>query len=106
MTKEAQEKEAKLQQTIRTLEEAIKKRDERHDRLEHQLLMLTDKGLRDKQDLLGETEFSQTVSLSKHDNVLEFHIESVTFEALDPGSQRFVPHSFPLLKGFFILLEH
>lgn len=91
MTETSREKENNLNLTIKSLEETLKRRGERHDRLEHQLLMLTDKGLRDKQDLLDEAKLSQTVSLSKHDNALEFHIDSVTFEALDPGSQRFVP---------------
>ncbi|XP_069183778.1 protein fantom isoform X2 [Procambarus clarkii] len=80
VTQESQDMENDLRFTIKNLQETIKRRDERCEKLEHQMLMITDKGLKEKLDSLGHN-LTRTVSLGKHDNVLEFHIDKVAFEA-------------------------
>ncbi|XP_069942029.1 protein fantom isoform X3 [Cherax quadricarinatus] len=89
VTQESQEKEADFLLTIKNLQEVIKRRDERCEKMEHQMLMITDKGLKEKLDDLGHN-LTRTVNLGKHDNVLEFHIDKVLFEAPE----------FNLLKTF------
>ena len=77
--REAEQKSQGFSSTIKSLQETIKRRDERGEKLEQQILMLTDKNIKDKLEGLSR-DLTQNVKLSKHDNMLEFHIESVTFE--------------------------
>ncbi|XP_071514163.1 protein fantom-like isoform X2 [Panulirus ornatus] len=82
VTQEYQEKEKVLHITIKNLKEAIKRRDEHCEKLEQQMLVITEKGMKDKLEDIGHDK-TQTVNLGKHDNVLEFHISSVVFEIAD-----------------------
>ena len=77
--RDAEQKSQGFSSTIKSLQETIKRRDERSEKLEQQILMLTDKNIKDKLEGLSR-DLTQNVKLSKHDNMLEFHIESVTFE--------------------------
>lgn len=89
MTQESEEKAKQLNMTIRSLEGTIRRRDDRCDKLETQILSLTNSGMREKLEELGPC-LTQTVGLGKHDNVLEFHIDRVVFE----------PPEFTHLKTF------
>ena len=79
MTQESKEKEKHLNMTIRSLEDTIRRRDDRCDKFETQILNLTNRGMKEKLEELGPC-LTQTVGLGKHDNVLEFHIDQVVFE--------------------------
>lgn len=83
------EKEQHLNMTIRSLHDTIRRRDERCDKLETQILTLTNRGMKETLEELG-TCLTQTVALGKHDNVLEFHIDRVVFD----------PPEFSCLKTF------
>ncbi|XP_066972238.1 protein fantom-like isoform X2 [Macrobrachium rosenbergii] len=85
VNQESEQKSQSLTSTIKSLKEMIKKREEHSDKLEQRILMLTDKNIKDKLESLSQ-DVTQNVKLSKHDNMLEFHIESVTFE-MDDFSQ-------------------
>ncbi|XP_064096532.1 protein fantom-like [Macrobrachium nipponense] len=85
VNQESDQKSQSLTSTIKSLKEMIKKREEHSDKLEQRILMLTDKNIKDKLESLSQ-DVTQNVKLSKHDNMLEFHIESVTFE-MDHFSQ-------------------
>lgn len=65
--------------TIKSLEETIRRRNDRCDKLETQVLTLTNRAIIENLDELSPC-LTQTVSLGKHDNVLEFHIDQVAFE--------------------------
>ncbi|XP_076059344.1 uncharacterized protein LOC143035962 isoform X2 [Oratosquilla oratoria] len=79
---EAAEKEKKLEETIKTLQETIQRRDSRQDKLEKQLLSVTDKSMREKIESMNTSgELSQTLKLGRHDNILEFHISKVTYHS-------------------------
>ncbi|XP_042229412.1 protein fantom-like isoform X2 [Homarus americanus] len=79
VAQESQEKEKDLCLSIKGLQETIKRRDERCEKMEHQILMITDKSLKEKLDGLGHN-LTQTLNLGKHDNVLQFHIDKIVFE--------------------------
>ncbi|XP_068234786.1 LOW QUALITY PROTEIN: protein fantom-like [Palaemon carinicauda] len=85
VNQESEKKAQSLNSTIKSLKEMIKRRDEQSDKLGQQILMLTDKSIKDKLEGLSQ-DVIQNVKLSKHDNMLEFHIESVSFE-MDDFSQ-------------------
>lgn len=89
VTQEAVEKEKHLGMTIKSLQDTIKRRDERCDKLETQILTLTNRGMKETLEELGSC-LTQTVGLGKHDNVLEFHIDRVAFD----------PPEFSRLKTF------
>lgn len=82
MTQEYQEKERVLHVTIKNLKEMVKRRVEQCEKLEHKMLMIAEKGMKDKLEGIGH-DLTQTVNLGKHDNVLEFHINNVVFEIAD-----------------------
>ncbi|XP_037790890.1 LOW QUALITY PROTEIN: DNA damage-binding protein cmr1-like [Penaeus monodon] len=80
MAQEAQDKEKEYSVSVRTLTDTIRRRDERIEKLEQQMLTLTDKNIKEKVEEVGR-DLSQSLKLGKHDNLLEFHIECMVFEA-------------------------
>ncbi|XP_050723275.1 protein fantom-like isoform X2 [Eriocheir sinensis] len=89
VTQESVEKEEHLNMTVRSLQDTIRRKDERCDKLETQILTLTNRGMKETLEELGSC-LTQTVGLGKHDNVLEFHIDRVVFD----------PPEFSRLKTF------
>ncbi|ROT85879.1 putative protein fantom-like [Penaeus vannamei] len=79
MAQEAQDKEKQYSVSVKTLTDTIRRRDERIEKLEQQMLTLTDKNIKEKVEEVG-CDFSQSLKLGKHDNLLEFHIECMVFE--------------------------
>ncbi|XP_063876362.1 protein fantom-like isoform X3 [Scylla paramamosain] len=79
VTQESDEKERQLNMTVKSLEETIRRRNDCCDKLEAQILTLTNRGITENLEELSPC-LTQTVSLGKHDNVLEFHIDRVVFE--------------------------
>lgn len=67
----------------------MRRKDERCDKLETQILTLTNQRMKETVEELGSS-LTQTVGLGKHDNVLEFHIDRVVFD----------PPEFSHLKTF------
>ncbi|XP_047474176.1 protein fantom-like [Penaeus chinensis] len=80
MAQEAQDKEKEYSMSVRTLTDTIRRRDERIEKMEQQMLTLTDKNIKEKVEEVGR-DLSQSLKLGKHDNLLEFHIECMVFEA-------------------------
>ncbi|KAK7021976.1 hypothetical protein SK128_006310, partial [Halocaridina rubra] len=79
---ESRNKEHALSKTIQGFQDAIKLREERSEKLERQILLLTDKNLKNKIEGISH-DYAQNVKLTKYDNVLEFHIESITYDSND-----------------------
>ncbi|XP_042886343.1 X-linked retinitis pigmentosa GTPase regulator-interacting protein 1-like isoform X2 [Penaeus japonicus] len=79
MAQEAQDKEKEFSMTTKSLTDTIRRREERIEKLEQQMLTLTDKNIREKVEEVG-CDLSQSLKLGKHDNLLEFHIECMVFE--------------------------
>ncbi|KAK4301869.1 hypothetical protein Pmani_026021 [Petrolisthes manimaculis] len=90
VTHEAEERERELRISIRELQEMLVRREERCERLEAQVLAHCegDQGLDPTLDHLTQDkdrQLTQTLDLGRHDNLLEFHIAGMTFEAVDLG---------------------